>query len=50
MEIDRKKVLETALELEKTMNERELLELCSLLLMGVSGDLSKANNDTRKAD
>lgn len=41
MEIDRKKILDTALKLEKTMNETELLQLCAFLMLGLSSEKRK---------
>lgn len=39
MNIDSKKVRETALKLEETMNEAEILQLCAFLTLGLSSDM-----------
>lgn len=44
MNIDSKKVRETALQLEKTMNEAEILQLCAFLTLGLSSDMRASEN------
>lgn len=44
MEINRENVMKATLKIENSMNECEILQLCSILLLGISHNKERSNN------
>lgn len=44
MEINRENVMKVTLKIENSMNECEILQLCSILLLGISHNKERSNN------